>query len=157
MKTRPNQLIALSLPFPVFEESNNARWRAVLRTVEAELLTPVGIRSLSPFDKQYWGQCTGEATARDTAYHQGTVWPWLFGSYVTTYLRVFPPDPKNIAFVQQLYAPFKKRMTEAGIATVSEIYDGDPPNLSRGCISQAWSIAEILRTYSQVATQIFEQ
>jgi len=156
-KTRPNQIFALSLPFPVLDESDKAKWRAVLRTVEAELLTPVGLRSLSPFDKDYWGQCTGEATARDTAYHQGTVWPWLFGSYVTAYLRVFSPDSKNLSFVQQLYSPFKKRMTEAGIATISEIYDGDPPNLSRGCISQAWSIAEILRSYSQVAAQIFEQ
>lgn len=155
-KTRSNQIIALSLPFPVLDEANTHRWRLVLRTIEAELLTPVGLRSLSPFDKQYWGQCTGEASARDTAYHQGTVWPWLFGSYVTAYLRVFPPEPKTIAFVQQLYSPFKKRMTEAGIATVSEIYDGDPPNLARGCISQAWSIAEILRSYSQVLGEILE-
>jgi len=153
-KTRPNQLFALALPFPVLNESE--RWRAVLRTIEAELLTPVGLRSLSPFDPNYWGQCTGEASARDTAYHQGTVWPWLFGSYVTAYLRVFPPDPKTLMFVQQLYNPFKKRMTEAGIGTVSEIYDGDPPNLSRGCISQAWSIAEILRSYARDANQSLE-
>lgn len=150
-KTRPNQVIALSLPFPVLNEDDTRRWRSVLRTLEAELLTPVGLRSLSPFDKDYRGQCTGEANARDAAYHQGTVWPWLFGSYVTAYLRVFPPEPRNVAFIQQLFSPFKKRMTEAGIATLSEIYDGDPPNLSRGCISQAWSVAEILRSYSQVA------
>jgi predicted glycogen debranching enzyme len=150
-KTRPNQLIALALPFPVLDDSQPRKWRGVLRTIEAELITPVGLRSLSPFDKQYWGQCTGEASARDTAYHQGTVWPWLFGSYVTAYLRVFPPEPKTVAFMQQLYSPFQKRMTEAGIGTLSEIYDGDPPNLARGCISQAWTIAEILRSYSQVA------
>jgi len=153
-KTRPNQLISLALPFPVLDESLSRRWRTVLRTIEAELLTPVGLRSLTPYDKQYWGQCTGEAGARDTAYHQGTVWPWLFGSYVTAYLRVFPPEPKTLAFVQQLYGPFQKRMTEAGIATLSEIYDGDPPNLARGCISQAWSVAEILRSYSLVASGI---
>ena len=155
-KTRPNQLIALALPFPVLDESNTLRWKAILRTIEAELLTPVGLRSLSPFDKQYWGQCTGEASARDSAYHQGTVWPWLFGSYVSAYLRVYPPEPKTIAFVKELYSPFKKRMTEAGIGTISEIYDGDPPNLSRGCISQAWSIAEILRSYFRVAGASFE-
>ena len=147
-KTRPNQIFALSLPFPVLDES---KWRGVLRTIEAELLTPVGLRSLSPFDKAYWGQCTGEASARDTAYHQGTVWPWLFGSYVTGYLRVFPPDAKTLAFVQQLYLPFQRRMSEAGIGTISEIYDGDPPNLARGCISQAWCIAEILRSYARDA------
>jgi predicted glycogen debranching enzyme len=155
-KTRPNQIFALSLPFPVLEEGEHAKWRGVLRTIEAELLTPVGLRSLSPFDKGYWGQCTGEASARDTAYHQGTVWPWLFGSYVTAYLRVFQPDPRTLAFVQQLFSPFKKRMTEAGIATLSEIYDGDPPNLSRGCISQAWTVAEILRSYWQYGMQSFE-
>jgi predicted glycogen debranching enzyme len=149
-KTRPNQIFALSLPFPVLEEF---RWRGVLRTIESELLTPVGLRSLSPFDKEYWGQCTGEASARDTAYHQGTVWPWLFGSYITGYLRVFPPDPKTLAFVQQLYLPFKRRMTEAGIGTISEIYDGDPPNQARGCITQAWCIAEILRSYVLEANQ----
>lgn len=155
-KTRPNQIIALSLPFPVLDEDEHPKWRLVLRTIEAELLTPVGLRSLSPFDKQYWGQCTGEASARDTAYHQGTVWPWLFGSYVNAYLRVFPPEPRTLSFVQQLFSPFKKRMTEAGIATLSEIYDGDPPNLSRGCISQAWTVAEILRSYSQYGMQSFE-
>ncbi len=121
--------------------------------VESELLTPVGLRTLSPFDSEYRGQYVGKPADRDMAYHQGTVWPWLLGAYVTAYVKVFPQDSKTISFVRQLYTPFMKRMTEAGINTISEIYDGDPPNVARGCISQAWSIAEILRSYARDAYQ----
>ncbi|MGH2637766.1 MAG: amylo-alpha-1,6-glucosidase [Rhabdochlamydiaceae bacterium] len=149
-KTRPNQLFALSLAFPVLESS---KWKAVLRSVEVELLTPVGLRTLSPYDSEYKGQCIGGLKQRYGTYHQGTVWPWLFGSYISAYLRVFPPDQKTLTFVRQLYAPFRKRLTEAGIGTISEIYDGDQPNNARGCISQAWSIAEILRSYARDANQ----
>jgi predicted glycogen debranching enzyme len=150
-RVRPNQIFSLSLPYPVLRKE---RWREVLRTVESDLLTPVGLRSLSPFDPEYKGKCEGGPKERDRAYHQGTVWPWLFGSYVSAYLKVFPPDPKTLSFVQQLYAPFKKRISEAGIGTIGEIYDGDPPHLPRGAISQAWSVAEILRSYVRDAFQI---
>ncbi|HZW55045.1 MAG TPA: amylo-alpha-1,6-glucosidase [Nitrososphaerales archaeon] len=150
-KTRPNQIFSISLPFPVLDQRH---WREVLRTVDSELLTPVGLRSLSPFDPEYHGQCVGGIKERDEAYHQGTVWPWLLGGYIMAYLKVFPPDEKTLAFVRELYTPFKKRMTEAGINTISEIYDGDPPNASRGCISQAWSVAEILRSYARGAHQL---
>ena len=146
-KIRPNQLLAISLPFPVLDES---RWRETLRTIETELLTPVGLRSLSPFDEEYQGQCTGSPKQRDFAYHQGTVWPWLFGAYVSSYLKAVPLDEKTRNFVRQLFTPFKKRMGEAGINTISEIYDGDPPHSPRGCISQAWSVAELLRSYREV-------
>jgi predicted glycogen debranching enzyme len=152
-RVRPNQMFAIALPFPVLKKE---KWREVLRTVETELLTPVGLRSLSPFDAEYKGKCEGSPKERDSAYHQGTVWPWLFGAYVISYLKVYPPDQKSISFVQQLYSPFRKRMTEAGIGTIGEIYDGDPPHAARGAISQAWSIAEILRSYSEEALQTLQ-
>ncbi len=148
---RPNQIFAVSLPFPILQKE---RWRDVLRTIEAELLTPVGLRTLSPFDPNYKGRYVGGPKERDAAYHQGTVWPWLFGAYVSAYLKLYGPEPKVLAFVQQLYQPFKKRMTEAGIGTISEIYDADPPHLACGCISQAWSVAEILRSYVRDAHQL---
>ncbi|MGI0084946.1 MAG: amylo-alpha-1,6-glucosidase, partial [Nitrososphaerales archaeon] len=146
-----NQVFAISLPFPVLE---GERWREVLRTIDSELLTPVGLRSLSPFDETYKGQYVGGPKERDSAYHQGTVWPWLFGAYVSAYVKLYGPEPKVLAFVQQLYSPFKKRMTEAGVGTISEIYDGDPPHHARGCVSQAWSVAEILRSYVRDAHQL---
>jgi len=95
----------------------------------------------------------GKNEERSLAYHQGSAWPWLFGSYVTAYLRVFPGDSKSLEYVRQLYSPFIKRMYEAGVGTISELYDGDEPNKARGCISQASSIAEILRSYARDANQ----
>ena len=148
-KTRPNQIFALSLPYPVLDE---ARWRDVLRVVETELLTPLGLRSLSPLDPDYRGVYVGTLRERDLAYHQGTVWPWLLGPFISAYVRVFA-DQKTLAFVRQLYTPFIKRMQEGGIGSISEIYDGDPPNTARGCISQAWSVAELLRSYARDANQ----
>ncbi len=145
---RPNQIFSISLPFPVLNEEKR---REVIRTVEAELLTPVGLRTLSPFDEEYRGTCAGNPVQRDSSYHQGTVWPWLFGPYVTAYVRVYGQDLKTLSFVQQLYLPFKRRLTEGGIGTISEIFDGDPPHAARGNISQAWSVAEILRSYARDA------
>jgi predicted glycogen debranching enzyme len=147
----PNQIISMALPFPVLNEE---KWRDTLRTVESELLTPVGLRTLSPFDPNYKGRYIGNPRERDTAYHQGTVWPWLFGSYVSAYVKTYGADAKTLSFVQQLYAPFKKRLSEAGLGSISEIYDGDPPFYPRGCISQAWSVAEILRSYVRDAYQM---
>lgn len=147
-KVCPNQVFSISLSFPVLREES---WRDVLRTIEAELLTPVGLRTLSPFDPNYKPNCSGSPRERDTAYHQGTVWPWLFGAYVSSYVKTYGTDPKTLSFVQQLYNPFKRRMYEAGLGTISEIFDGDPPHLPRGCISQAWSVAEILRSYVEDA------
>ena len=149
-RTRPNQIFAVSLPYPVLEES---RWRSILSVVETELLTPVGLRSLSPLDPEYKGTYTGTRRERDLAYHQGTAWPWLLGSFITAYVRVFSADAKTLAFVRQLYTPFIKRMQEGGIGSISEVYDGEPPNTPRGCISQSWSVAELLRSYARDANQ----
>ena len=149
-RTRPNQILSLSLPYPVLAEN---RWRDVLRVVEAELLTPVGLRSLSPLDPDYRGTYTGTKNERSLAYHQGSAWPWLLGPFVTAYVRVFSAEPKTLSFVRQLYTPFIKRMQEAGVGSISEIYDGEPPNTARGCISQAWNVAELLRSYARDANQ----
>ena len=150
-KVSPNQIFSIGVPFAVLNEE---KWRDVLRTIEAELLTPVGLRTLSPFDPSYKAHCSGNPRERDTAYHQGTVWPWLFGSYISAYVKAYGTDTKTLSFVQQLYAPFKKRLVEAGLGSISEIFDGDPPHTPRGCISQAWSVAEILRSYVRDAHQM---
>lgn len=150
-KVRPNQLLSLSLPFPVLGYS---RGREVLRAVDSELMTPVGPRSLSPLDAEYRGRCIGTNAERRLSYHQGSVWPWLFGAYATSRLRIFPDDAKNLEYVRQLYSPFIKRLSEAGVGTISEFYDGDEPNIARGCISQASSIAELLRSYARDAYQL---
>jgi predicted glycogen debranching enzyme len=149
-RTRPNQLLSLSLPYSVLDES---KAREVLRAVESELLTPVGLRSLSPVESEYKGRCLGTKEEIAFALHQGSAWPWLLGSYVKAYLRVFQADAKNLEYVKQLYLPFIKRMNEAGIGTISEVYDGDQPNNARGCISQASSIAQVLWSYARDANQ----
>jgi predicted glycogen debranching enzyme len=137
---RPNQLLALSLPFPLV---TGARAESVLRAVEAKLLTPVGLRTLAPDDPAYRPACTGGPAERDAAYHQGTVWPWLFGPYVTALERVRGEEGKRQG--RALLAAFAAHLGEAGLGTVSEIFDGDPPHTPRGCIAQAWSVAEVLR------------
>jgi predicted glycogen debranching enzyme len=137
---RPNQLFALSLPFPLV---TGERAERVLRAVEAKLLTPVGLRTLAPDDPAYRPACTGSPRDRDSAYHQGTVWPWLLGPYLTGLVRVRGEEGRRQG--RALLAGFMPHLGEAGIGSVSEIFDGDPPHAPRGCIAQAWSVAEILR------------
>lgn len=150
-KIRPNQILSIGLPFPVLDVMKG---REVLKAVDSELLTPVGLRSLSPLDEGYRGRCEGSVEERSLSFHQGSVWPWLFGSYVSAYLKTFPIDSRDFEYVKHLYSPFVKRMAEAGVGSISELYDGDEPNRARGCISQASSIAEILRSYARDAHQI---
>jgi predicted glycogen debranching enzyme len=135
---RPNQLLALSLPFPVLAPRRRA---AVLGTVEAALLTPVGLRSLAQRDPAYRGAYAGDARARDGAYHQGTVWPWLLGAYLTAHLRVHNDKGRIRAIIDTFFA----HLPEAGVGSVSEIFDGDAPHRPRGCFAQAWSVGELLR------------
>jgi predicted glycogen debranching enzyme len=139
---RPNQIFAISLPFAILKTE---RHRAVLKKVEQELLTPYGLRSLSPEDSKYVGKYSGNAIQRDRIYHQGTVWAWLLGPYITAYLRVHGRTPKTMEKVNTLLEPFRDHLYEAGLGTISELFDGDPPHEPNGCISQAWSVAEILR------------
>jgi predicted glycogen debranching enzyme len=133
---RPNQIFAVSLPYSMLDEE---RSRKVVDRVQAELFTPVGLRSLSPNDPQYVPIYIGSPFDRDSAYHQGTVWGWLIGGFVDAYRRVYPNQ--NTDFLQG----FQDHLFEAGLGQISEIFDAEPPHSPRGCFAQAWSVAEVLR------------
>jgi predicted glycogen debranching enzyme len=139
---RPNQILAVSLTHSMLSKE---RAKAVLQAVERDLLTPYGLRSLSPSDSRYRGHYEGDSVARDGAYHQGTVWPWLFGPFVDAYVKVNGNEKAVQDQVRTWLQPFVSHLTEAGLGHVSEIFDGDSPHQSRGCFAQAWSVAEILR------------
>jgi predicted glycogen debranching enzyme len=138
---RPNQVIACSLPYsPVPDEIK----RKILQAVESELLTPKGLRTLAPKNPLYKAHYEGDQFTRDKAYHQGTVWPWLLGHYIEANFRVY--GKQFVAPAKELVAGFEEDMTVYGICSIAEVYDGDPPHAQNGCISQAWSVAEILRS-----------
>ena len=137
---RPNQIFALSLPFPMVEE---AKAKQVLEVIESLLLTPVGLRTLAPDAPEYRGKYgPGDQTARDGAYHQGTVWPWLIGPFVDAHLKIYKDKVKARALLDTLAG---KSLDKFGIGTLGEIFDGGPPHAPNGCIAQAWSVAEVLR------------
>jgi glycogen debranching enzyme len=136
---RPNQVIAMSLPNPVLAEE---RWGDVLGVVQRELLTPYGLRSLAPGDPEYRSVYHGDLPARDGAYHQGTVWGWLIGPYVNAHLRVHPGD---LAGARRLLDGLIAHLDDFGVGSIAEIFDAEPPFTPRGCIAQAWSVAEVLR------------
>lgn len=137
---RPNQVIATSLKYsPISDDIK----KSVLDVVKSELLTPKGLRTLSPKNPQYIGVYAGNQETRDSAYHQGTVWPWLLGHYAEGYLKIHGKG--GISHIEKLYLGFEEDMTVHGVGSISEVYDGDPPHLPGGTISQAWSVSEILR------------
>jgi len=136
---RPNQVFATSLPFVMLEEDE---CKSVLDIVERELLTPRGLRTLSPEHPDYIGIYFGDQATRDQAYHQGTVWPWLLGHFAEGYLKIH--GKSGVPFIQRIVENFVPVMQEHGIGTISEIYDGDPPHRPGGAISQAWSVAALL-------------
>ena len=139
-KFRPNQILAVSLEHPVLDEKY---WPIVVRAVRDRLLTPVGLRSLAPDDKEFKPRYFGDLRSRDAAYHQGTVWGWLVGPFVDAWLRVFPNDD-DVAY--QAVLDFTAHLDDGCIGSVSEVFDAEPPYTPRGCIAQAWSVAELLRT-----------
>lgn len=141
---RPNQVLAISLAHPVLDKS---RWKDVLEKVTAELLTPVGLRSLSRQDPKYVPVYIGSPLDRDSAYHQGTVWGWLIGSYIEAYRKTYDNDPDD---VDSLLRGLRNTLLEAGVGQISEIFDADPPHSPRGCPAQAWSVAEVLRVLSAI-------
>jgi len=140
MYVRPNMLIAASLEYSMLE---NSMKKNILDVAESELLTSRGLRTLSPKNPHYKGVYRGDQDERDEAYHQGTVWPWLLGPYCEAYLRLY--GEKGVKKTSSLIRKFEEVMNEHGVSTISEVYDGDPPHLPGGAISQAWSVAEILR------------
>ena len=139
---RPNQIFAVSLPYTMLSATRAQR---VVAVVERDLLTPYGLRSLAPYDPQYRGRCTGEPASRDSSYHQGTVWAWLMGPFITAYLKVHGATSQGRQQAAQWLSGFRQHLSDAGLGQVSEIFDGDPPHQPRGCIAQAWSVAELLR------------
>jgi predicted glycogen debranching enzyme len=140
--TRPNQILAVSLPYAVL--AGDAA-RQVTETVGEELFTPCGLRSLSPRDNRYRGACRGDVWERDLAYHQGSAWPWLAAHYAEACLRVYGKDDKTRARFDELIQTFTARLDEAGLGSVSELFDGDPPHTARGAIAQAWNVGELIR------------
>lgn len=142
---RPNQLLAISLPHAVLEP---AKWPAVLDIVERELLTPVGLRSLSPRHPDYKQTYHGDLLTRDAAYHQGTVWSWLIGPYLDARLRVHPDDLDG---ARRALAGLVAHTSEYCIGTVGEVFDAEAPFTPGGCVAQAWGVAELLRCLLRVA------
>ena len=142
---RPNQVFAISLDHPVLEEP---RWGPVMEVVRDRLLTPVGLRSLAPGHPDYKPKYYGDLRSRDAAYHQGTVWAWLIGPFVDAWLRVYPGDR---AGARRLLEGFEDHLNEACVGSISEIFDADQPYIPRGCIAQAWSVAEVLRCLDKTA------
>ncbi|MGB4084968.1 MAG: amylo-alpha-1,6-glucosidase [Bacteroidales bacterium] len=143
MQVRPNMIIATSLPYSMLTLD---QMKSILDIANRVLVTPRGLRSLSPSDEEYKGIYSGDQATRDRAYHQGTVWPWLLGPFCDGWLRVYGEG--GVSRVRKLIMGFEETLTEAGISTISEIFDGDPPHSPRGAISQAWSVGEILRIFT---------
>lgn len=140
---RPNMILVASLPYSPVSDMIKA---AVVKKVKEELLTIRGLRTLSPNHPDYRGNYAGDQNSRDKAYHQGSVWPWLFGHYAEAYLKI--RNKAGINKIEDQLKHFEENMLEHGIGTVSEIFDGDPPHTPRGGISYASSVGEILRVLS---------
>ena len=136
---RPNQIFAIALPHAVLDP---ARWERVVGVVERELVTPVGLRSLARAHPQYEQRYDGNLRARDAAYHQGTVWSWLIGPFIDAWLRVHPGAE---AKARRFLDGFGPHLAEGCVGSVSEIFDAEPPFTPRGCVAQAWGVAEVLR------------
>jgi predicted glycogen debranching enzyme len=141
---RPNQILAVSLRHPVLDP---ARWATIVEQVRERLATPVGLRSLAKDQPDYRAKYFGDLHARDLAYHQGTVWAWLVGPLVDATIKVHG-RPRE---ARELLAGFVAHLTEAGVGSISEIFDAEPPFTPRGCIAQAWSVAEVLRCLVKTA------
>lgn len=148
MLVRPNQIFAASLPYTMLTDEMK---RSIINTIERELLTAKGLRTLTPKNSGYQGIYEGDQAKRDSAYHQGTVWPWLSGHFIEAYLSVDPQAALIVA--RKLVEGLKEEVNRYGICSISEIFDGDPPQRPRGAISQAWSVAETLRIIRLIEQQ----
>ncbi|HOJ79722.1 MAG TPA: amylo-alpha-1,6-glucosidase [Clostridiales bacterium] len=143
-RVRPNQILAVSLSYPVID---GEMARQVVAKVWKELYTAYGLRTLSRDSEDYRGRYLGDMYQRDSAYHQGTVWPWLIGHFITAFARTLGRDPVYADMPAKFIRPFIDHMRHACIESISEIFDGDEPHMPRGCFAQAWSVAEVLRAY----------
>ncbi len=138
---RPNQVLAISLDHAVLDES---RWAPVMDVVTKRLLTPVGLRSLAPDSPDYKAKYYGDLRSRDAAYHQGTVWAWLIGPFIDAWMKVHPGEVEQAHSFLQGFVP---HLDEACIGSISEVFDAEAPYTPRGCVAQAWSVAEVLRCW----------
>jgi predicted glycogen debranching enzyme len=143
---RPNQTVAVSLDFTMLA---NDKSEQIVGVVQRELVTPYGLRTLARSDSRYKGMYVGDRRSRDQAYHNGTVWPWLLGPFVTAFLKTKGHGEFRLEYALKtfLLPLFTQQIFEAGLGSLSEIFDGDAPHAPRGCVAQAWSVAEPLRTY----------
>jgi predicted glycogen debranching enzyme len=150
---RPNQIIAVALDFTMLDSAKNEK---IVDVVHRELSTPYGLRTLARNDPKYVGAYAGDRRSRDKAYHNGTVWPWLQGSFVTAFLKTkgYADFRREYALKNFVLPLFTENLFNVGLGTLSEIFDGEPPHLPRGCISQAWSVAELLRAYVEDIKQV---
>jgi predicted glycogen debranching enzyme len=140
---RPNQILAVSLPHQLLSPD---RAKQVVDVVQRHLLTPYGLRSLAPTDPAYCGRYDGDPRSRDSAYHQGTVWPWLLGPFIRAYMRVNGYSEASRAQSEQWITELRHYLENEGVGQIPEVFDGDAPQRPGGCMAQAWSVAELLRT-----------
>jgi predicted glycogen debranching enzyme len=143
---RPNQILSISLTNSILAEEKALR---VIEVVESELLTPYGLRSLAPGDSQYCGRYEGSPSSRDAVYHQGAVWAWLMGPFITAYTKAHGHSEESRERSARWLENFRTHLSEAGLGQISELLDGDEPHTPRGCIAQAWSVAELLRAATE--------
>jgi predicted glycogen debranching enzyme len=143
---RPNQILAVSLDYSMID---NTKAKQIVDSVNNELVTPYGLRTLSLDDPKFVGKCEGNRRSRDNAYHNGTIWPWLLGPFITAYIKTYgaESETRNVAQEKFVLPLLKLTIYNGGLGTINEIFDCDPPNEPRGCIAQAWSVAEPLRAY----------
>jgi predicted glycogen debranching enzyme len=142
---RPNQLFAISLKYPVLAQ---AHWEPVVAVCRRRLLTPLGLRSLAPGHPDYKPKYFGDLRARDAAYHQGTVWAWLIGPFIDSWIKLYPDDRTG---ARRFLEGFIPHLRESCVGSISEIFDAEAPFTPRGCIAQAWSVAEVLRCWIKTA------
>jgi len=145
LSLRPNQLFALGLCYPILDDAEKAK--SVLKVVKEKLYTPVGLRSLSPDDERYIAVYGGDQYKRDSSYHQGTVWSWLLGAYIDSIMKI--QDAGYEIRAKKVINDFRYHLNEGCIGSVSEIFDADTPHYPRGCIAQAWGVAEMLRVIKE--------
>jgi predicted glycogen debranching enzyme len=150
---RPNQIIAVALDFCMLDSAKSEK---VVDLVHRELLTPYGLRTLARSDPRYVGVYSGDRRSRDKAYHNGTVWPWLQGPFTTAFLKTKGYDDyrREYSLKNFILSLFTEQILKVGLGSINEIFDGEPPHAPRGCISQAWSVAEPLRAYIEDVMQI---
>jgi len=144
---RPNQVLSISLTYPIL---NDEHWTPVVKIVQEKLLTPVGLRSLSPDHADYKPKYFGDLRSRDAAYHQGTVWAWLIGPFIDAWLKL---NPGKLTEARAFLKGFVPHLSEGCVGSISEVFDAEPPYTQRGCIAQAWSVAEVLRCFALTETK----